>query len=157
MSLVIGCDPDSAGFPIAIYRDGKLEALQVLTTVQFCEMFREHERRPDLLVIEDVMSQTFRYSRTDGRFKGKSMQEAVAISFRMGQGLGKCMHGQQIAMGIAAHYGVPVIAVRPTKNNWADNKPLFEKITGWKGRSNRDTRSSSYFAFLYRNYGANNV
>lgn len=152
MSVVIGCDPDSAGFPIARYVRGKLQTLEVLSVVQFCEMFREQHSRPDLFVIEDVMSQTFRYSRTDGRFKGKSMQEAVAIAFRMGQGLGKCMHGQQIAMEIAEHYGVPVIAIRPTKGNWAKDKVRFEAATGWTSRSNADTRSAAYFGYQHRHF-----
>ena len=152
MTLVIGCDPDSAGFPIAVYRDGILEALEVIGVVQFVDIFRHDSTRPDLFVIEDVMSQTFRYARTDGRFRGKSMQEAIAISFRMGQGLGKCMHGQMIAVGVAETYGVPVIAVKPTAANWADDKPRFEAATGWNGRSNKDTRSAAYFAWLHRHY-----
>lgn len=152
MSTVIGCDPDSDGFPIARFVDGKLEALEVLTTVQLCELFRDPETRPDVLVIEDVASQTFRYSRTDGRFRGKSMKEAVAISFKMGQGLGKCMHGQIVAVEIAEHHGVPVIPVKPTAANWADDKARFEAATGWAGRSNKDTRSAAYFAWLYRHY-----
>lgn len=156
MSLIIGVDPDSAGFPVAIYRDGKLESLEVLGAVQFCELFREPETRPDVLVIEDVASQTFRYSRTDGRFRGKSLQEAVAISFKMGQGLGKCMHGQIVAVEIAEHYGVPVIPVKPTAANWANNKPLFEAATGWKGRSNGDTRSAAYFGFIHKDFGLSN-
>lgn len=146
MSVVIGCDPDSAGFPVARFVGGKLQTLEVLSAAQFCEIFREAHSRPDLFVIEDVQANKGIYARND--VGGRKVAQQIA------QRVGMCKQMQTVAVSIAEHYGVPVIAIRPTKKNWADNKPLFEKMTGWKGRSNRDTRSSSYFAFLYRNYGA---
>ena len=37
------------------------------------------------------------------------------------------------------HNGCEVILQKPTKGNWAKNKNMFVRITGWKGRSNEDT------------------
>ena len=40
----------------------------------------------------------------------------------------------------------------PTKHKiskmWKKDKAQFEKVTGWTGRSNEDTRSAAYFGFL---------
>lgn len=144
MSIVIGCDPDSAGFPIARFVDGRLESLEILTAVQFCELFRDHETRPDVLVIEDVQANKAIYARND--VGGRKVAQQIA------QRVGMCKQMQTVAVSIAEHYGVPVIAVKPTASNWADDKSRFEAATGWAGRSNKDTRSASYFAWLHRHY-----
>jgi len=144
VSTVIGCDPDSAGFPIARFVDGKLESLEVLTTVQFCELFRCPETRPDVLVIEDVQSNKAIYTRND--VGGRRVAQQIA------QRVGMCKQMQTVAASIAEHYGVRVIPVKPTAANWADDKARFEAATGWTGRSNKDTRSAAYFAWLHRHY-----
>jgi len=144
MSLVIGCDPDSAGFPVSKYRDGKLEALEVLSVVQFVDIFRNEITRPDLLVIEDVQANKGIYARND--VGGRRVAQQIA------QRVGMCKQMQTVAVSIAEHYDVPVIAVRPTKANWADDKARFEAATGWTGRSNKDTRSAAYFGWLHRHH-----
>lgn len=144
MSTVIGCDPDSAGFPIARFVDGKLEALEVLTTVQFCDLFRDSETRPDLFVIEDVQANKAIYARND--IGGRKVAQQIA------QRVGMCKQMQTVAVSIADHYGVQVIPVKPTSANWANDKARFEAATGWTGRSNKDTRSGAYFGWLHRHY-----
>lgn len=144
MSLIIGVDPDSSGFPVARFMAGKLILLDVMTTVQFCETFREAHSRPDLLVIEDVQANKGIYARND--VGGRKVAQQIA------QRVGMCKQMQTVAIGIAEHYGVPVIAVKPTAANWADDKARFEAATGWTGRSNKDTRSASYFGWLHRHY-----
>lgn len=144
MSLVMGCDPDSAGFPVARFVGGKLQTLEVLSAAQFCEIFREAHSRPDLFVIEDVQANKGIYARND--VGGRKVAQQIA------QRVGMCKQMQTVAIGIAEHYGVPVIAVRPTAANWADDKARFEAATGWTGRSNKDTRSAAYFAWLHRHY-----
>lgn len=146
MSVVIGCDPDSAGFPVARFVGGKLQTLEVLSVVQFCEMFREQHSRPDLFVIEDVKANKGIYARND--VGGRKVAQQIA------QRVGMCKQMQTVAVSIAEHYGVPVIAVRPTAANWADDKARFEAATGWTGRSNKDTRSSAYFGYQHRHFKA---
>ncbi len=141
-SLVFGVDPDSAGFPVARFMAGKLITLGTMTIVQFCEAFRELHSRPDLLVIEDVQANKGIYARNDvGERK---------VAQQIAQRVGMCKQMQTVAMSIAGHYGVPVIAVKPTAANWADDKARFEAATGWTKQSNRDTRSAAYFGWLHR-------
>lgn len=144
MSLIIGVDPDSSGFPVARFMAGKLISLDAMTTVQFCETFRDELSRPDLLVIEDVKANKGIYARND--VGGRKVAQQIA------QRVGMCKQMQTVAVSIAEHYGVPVMPVRPTAANWADDKARFEAATGWAGRSNKDTRSAAYFAWLHRHY-----
>lgn len=144
MSLVFGIDPDSAGFPLARYANGALLDLQTVSTVQLVDLIRFESSRPDLIVIEDVLANSGIYARNDHGSRRFTQQ--------LSQRVGMCKQMQVVAQSIAEHYGVPVIAVRPTKLNWAKNKPLFEKATGWTGKSNEDTRSAAYFGFLHKDF-----
>lgn len=144
MSLVFGIDPDSGGFPLARYVDGKLLDLQTVDTVSLVDLLREPHSRPDLIVIEDVLANKGIYARND--------HGSRAFTQQVSQRVGMCKQMQAVAIGVANHFGVPVIAVRPTKKNWADNKPVFEQATGWTGSSNKDTRSAAYFGFLYKDF-----
>jgi hypothetical protein len=147
MSLVFGIDPDSGGFPLARYHNGALLDLQTVTTVQLVELFRESHSRPDLLVIEDVLANKGIYARNDHGSRRFTQQ--------ISQRVGMCKQMQVVAMEVAEHYKVPVIAVRPTKHNWAKDKALFERLTGWAGKSNEDTRSAAYFGFLHKDFSLN--
>jgi hypothetical protein len=144
MSLVFGIDPDSGGFPLARYWNGELLDLQTVSTVGLVDLLRDTSTRPDLIVIEDVMANKGIYARNDHGSRRFTQQ--------ISQRVGMCKHMQVVALEIAEHYKVPVIAVRPTKKNWADNKPVFEQATGWTGSSNKDTRSAAYFGFLYKDF-----
>jgi hypothetical protein len=144
MSLIFGIDPDSAGFPLARYHAGALLDLQTVSTPELAELLRCESSRPDLIVIEDVLANKGIYARNDHGSRRFTQQ--------ISQRVGMCKQMQVVAQSIAEHYGVPVIAVRPTKRNWAKNKPLFEKATGWTGQSNEDTRSAAYFGFLHKDF-----
>lgn len=144
MSRVFGIDPDSAGFPLAVYEDGKLVDLRVVGIVDFVRMFMNPELRPDLMVIEDVNANSGLYARNDVGSRQASQKIA--------QRVGMCKQMQNVAQMISDEFGVPQIAVRPTKANWADDKARFEQATGWDGRSNKDVRSAAYFGFLHRHW-----
>lgn len=144
MSKVWGIDPDSAGFPLAIYRDGELCELKTIDTVYLVFGFADPDQRPDLLVIEDVKANKGIYTRNDvGNRK---------VSQTISQRVGMCKQMQFVAQSVAGHYRVPIIAVRPTAGNWADDRERFELATGWAKQSNRDTRAACYFAYLHRHY-----
>ena len=58
------------------------------------------------------------------------------------------MQAQVTLMRAFDHYEIPYILHKPSKNNFADDKNKFERLTGWDKRSNRDTRSAAYFGLL---------
>jgi len=142
MSKVLGIDPKNKGMPTAVYGDGVLCDLKIWSLGDFFEMVRANWSRPDLIVIEDVQANKAIYTRNDvgGRKVAQQIAQRVGMNKQM----------QTVVMDIAEHYGVPVIAVKPTAANWADDKARFEAATGWTKQSNRDTRSAAYFGWLHR-------
>lgn len=140
--IVIGIDPDSDRMGIAIYFDKKLS---ICTTTTIPELITEYlpelQKQGDLFFsIENVLAQNFVYSRNVKATKGA--QGAVSNS------IGRCQQNQRELMRWLEHYDLPCIAYTPTSGNWADNKVLFERVTGWVGRSNSESRSAAYFGWL---------
>ncbi len=67
---------------------------------------------------------------------------------KVGMSVGKCQQAQVELMRMLDFHGFKYELHKPQKGNWAKNKPLFEKATGWTARSNEDGRSASYFGYL---------
>ncbi|WP_020209024.1 hypothetical protein [Gilvimarinus chinensis] len=142
--VVIGVDPDSERHGYAVYLDGKLKVCTTATTV---EIIVEHlpvwlEQGDVIFSIENVMANQFVYRRNKKQTKAAESKVAMSI--------GRCQNAQMELMRWLDHYGVPYVLYKPQRGNWADadNKPLFEKLTGWTGRSNADGRSAAFFGFL---------
>lgn len=140
--IVIGIDPDSDRMGLAVYFD---KNLSICTTATIPELITEYlpelQKQGDIMFsIENVLAQNFVYHRN---VKAKKVvQGAVSLS------IGRCQQNQKELMRWIEHYDLPCIAYTPTSGNWADNKVLFERVTGWKGRSNSESRSAAYFGWL---------
>lgn len=141
MTTVIGIDPDAKASGVAVFLNGTLSSICNLTTVGIVEMVKRHA--PAVVSIEDVMANQFVYSRNQQA--SKSAQSKVAMH------IGRCQQVQIEIMQWLDALGVRYVLHKPQKGNWAKDKARFEKITGWKGRSNDDTRSAAYFGFLEAN------
>ena len=141
--VVIGVDPDSEAHGVAIFRHGELEDLKVMPLMDLL-MLAKFEARDSIdrckVSIENVMINKFIYARN--QHSSKAAQSKIAMS------IGRCQQAQVELERALKSIGVPFELHRPTKNNWANNKPMFEKVTGWNKRSNVDTRSAAYFGFL---------
>ena len=142
--IVIGIDPDAKKYGVAQYEDGKLIVLLSQTICEFVSdlegIANAYKNNQVKFVIEDVQSNSFMYAR--------NRNDNPGIAARMAQNVGMCKHAQQVAEDFIEHYGFELIRVKPSRDNWAKDKSRFERITGWKGRSNEDTRSAAYFGFL---------
>jgi hypothetical protein len=141
--IVIGVDPDSEAHGIAIYREGKLEQLEkwnISALITF--LSGQDDLSKILFSIENVMKNQFVYARN--RHGSKSAQSKIAMH------IGRCQQSQVEFQRVLSHFGVRFVLHPPQKNNWADTKlkPHFEKVTGWKGRSNSDCRSAAFFGYL---------
>jgi hypothetical protein len=140
--ITVGIDPDSERAGFAVYEDGKLIVCATATTPEILTF-----HLPQLLAvgdvmfsIENVMANQFVYARN--RHSSTSAQSKIAMH------IGRCQQAQVELMRWLDHYELPYILHKPQKGNWADNKPLFEKVTGWVGRSNPDSRAAAYFGYL---------
>ncbi len=140
--IIVGIDPDSERHGYAVYVDGALTVCATATTV---EIIVNH--LPALLrfgevsfSVEDVCANNFVYARN--KHANKEAQSKIAM------GIGRCQNAQKELMRWLDHYRITYKLHKPQKGNWADNKDLFERLTGWTGRSNTDSRAAAYFGYL---------
>jgi hypothetical protein len=139
--IVIGVDPDSEAHGIAIYRDGKLDQLEKWNISALITYLSGHDDLAGVMFsIENVMKNQFVYARN--RHGSKSAQSKIAMH------IGRCQQSQVELERVLTHFGVKFVRFPPQQGNWSDKKAQFEKVTGWKGRSNSDCRSAAFFGYL---------
>lgn len=139
--IVIGVDPDSEAHGIAIYRNEKLEQLEKWNISGLITYLSDQNDLNEILFsIENVMKNQFVYARN--RHGSKSAQSKIAMH------IGRCQQSQVELERVLTHFGVKFVRFPPQRGNWSDLKPHFEKVTGWKGRSNSDCRSAAFFGYL---------
>lgn len=145
MRTVIGIDPDAEKFGYARYCDGELSMLANLALPELVGKFLDARDLSEsvLVSIENVMANQFVYFRNQK--SSKAAESKVAMS------IGRCQQAQVELMRWLDYYGIPYVLHKPQKGNWADQKELFERITGWTGKSNADTRAAAYFGYLALN------
>ncbi len=139
VDTVVGLDPDSDRHGVAVYRDGKLQELLMLTLP---DLRRWISAQPGRLYfsIEDVMSQSFVY--------GRNVQVSKAAQSKVAVGIGRCQQAQEEVVRELQDRGILFELHKPTSANWAGRKGQFELVTGWQGRSNTETRSAAYFGYI---------
>jgi len=138
--IIIGIDPDSKVHGVAVYVDGVLVGLSGLELTQFIDMIPIWKAKGDLEVhIEDVCAMNAVFRQRQGSNQ--------AINMKMANSVGRCQQSQIELERLLFNY-----MIVPTKHKiskmWKKDKAQFEKVTGWTGRSNEDTRSAAYFGFL---------
>lgn len=143
--IIVGVDPSSQekGHGVAIYVDGKLEELLMLTTVRLVKEVVEVYKPDNILFsIENVLA--------NNRIWNKNKQSSTIGKERSGQFLGMCQVSQREVMSWLDYHCIKYFLHRPSKGDWkhVSREPLFRSVTGWTGRSNKDTRSAAYFGYL---------
>lgn len=141
IKFTVGIDPDSEKHGYAVFKNGNLVVCETLTSVQlFTEALPCFDPVTVLFSIENVMKNQFVYARN--RKESKAAESKVAMH------IGRCQQAQVELMRWLDHYKIPYVLHPPQSGNWKDKKALFEKITGWTGRSNEDSRAAAFFGFL---------
>ena len=138
--IIIGIDPDSDKHGIAIYSHGILVDLKEWRLTDVIDFIKDDPDVDIMFSIEDVMANNFVYKRNEK--KSKKVQCEIA------RRTGRCQQSQVELVRMLDHYGIKRQLHKPMAGNWAKNKPLFEKVTGWQSRSNKDTRSAAFFGYL---------
>ena len=150
--LIIGCDPDVDGKGFAIYEDGvliRLEAFSLIELYEFAEDLTVEYFTEDIeLHIEDVAansSSQFNWVKLPQKDKRKQ----DAINAKISEKVGRCKQAQLEVEKIAEHFNIKIVRHKVSKK-WKDaaGKKEFERLTGWTGRSNPDTRSAAWFGYL---------
>lgn len=143
MGTVIGIDPDAEKHGVAVYENGKLIDLCMLTTVEIIMRFAPLDpmRLADIkFSIENVMANQFVYAR--------NVKESKAAQSKVAMHIGRCQQAQVELMRWLDHYEFTYALHKPQKGNWSDKRMIFENATGWAKQSNADTRAAAYFGFL---------
>jgi hypothetical protein len=137
---VIGCDPDSAGNGIAVYCNGMLQELKNLGAVDFYCRYKRLKGEDVTFVIENVKGNksvfraAYAKNKSDAGAKGKSV--------------GMCMQAQAEIERAVNLLGFKIV-YRPRSSKWKKGPQAeeFKRCTGWKGRSNEDTRSAAWMGY----------
>lgn len=143
---IIGIDPDSDKHGVAVYQDGELIHLKSMQLLAIKDFINKEMPVIDLdnveIHIEDVCA-------NNAAFKKRGVKNPKAGT-AVNRGVGKCQQSQIELERLFDYYEIKVVKHKISKQ-WKDaehGKGLFEKVTGWKGRSNEDTRSAAYFGYL---------
>lgn len=139
--IVVGLDPDSKEHGVAVFENGQLTELHNLDLPSLRRWIDETRIEHQMIFsIEDVQAQSFIY--------GRNVQQSKAAQSKVAIGVGRCQQAQIEVMRELDFSGIEYRLHKPMSGNWAEKKLLFERATGWKGRSNPETRSAAFFGAL---------
>lgn len=146
--VTVGIDPDADRLGVAVYYGSELVVCATATIVEIVT-----ELLPAWIAwghvkfsIEDVMANNFCYQI---KFpQGIRPQARKKIEQDRMRKVGRCQQAQLELMRWLDHHGIPYVLHKPQKGNWAKDKATFERVTGWAGRSNEDSRAAAFFGFL---------
>ncbi len=139
--VVIGIDPDSDKHGVAVYRDGVLHELKSLNNLDISMRLDEKCWGDDVTFsIEDVNG-------VSAAFGARDSGHNVHVKLKMAQSIGMCKQSQ-IELERMLKDSYVKVAKHKISKMWKKDKTQFERVTGWTGRSNEDTRSAAYFGWL---------
>ena len=144
--IIIGIDPDSKAHGVAVYLDGKLIGCEAMTLLSIYFMLTEWVNGVKNIDINDVTVHIENVCGMNAVFRQRQKTNQ-AVSMKMSNGVGKCQQSQVELERVFEYFGVKIVKHKISKA-WKKDKLQFEKVTGWTGRSNEDTRSSAYFGFI---------
>lgn len=137
MKKTIGIDPDSEKCGVALYQGCEPPSLYNLKFIELQDFLLENKTA--LVVIEDVMSNTATFKKTGATTQGSIRKVAYSV--------GRCAQVGYHLVQFCEHHNIAYV-LKPISKMWKKQKSVFERITGYTGRSNEDTRSAAYFGYL---------
>mgnify|MGYP000182735898 CR=1 FL=1 len=143
--IIIGCDPDSSKSGFAIYINGKLDTLGCMTLVEFYE-YLNNDNLPTI-TFDNVELHIENVNGISSNSFSVNKKDSLPVKLKKAEHVGKCKQAQTEIERIAENFGIKVIH-HPISKQWKKNKGIFEKLTGWTGRSNEDSRSGAYMGYL---------
>jgi hypothetical protein len=139
--IIIGIDPDGDKHGVAIYNHGRLVDLRSRNLVDIIDLLSSFDIDTDLEAhIEDVNG-------VSAAFMARDKKANIHIKLKMAQSIGMCKQSQIELERLFESKDIKVVKHKISKM-WKKDKAQFDKVTGWIGRSNEDTRSAAYFGFL---------
>ena len=142
--VIIGCDPDSKAHGIAVYIDGKLTHLFNANCIDLMKFIND-----ELFAYSDITAHVENVKGSNAVFMppSRASNKLIAEAKARGRTLGMCQQSQTELERVFEHFNIEVVHHKISKR-WKKQKEEFERVTGWKKRSNEDNRSAAYFGLI---------
>lgn len=144
----IGIDPDIEKPGVAIIKDGQYTAVSSLTMPDLFDLIAECKGESCVtFYVEDVNTDSATYYR-----HRPSAVSKQSVQNKISQHVGMCMGAAKTICHVIEHYGCNLVMVKPkarahkTAKHEAD---YFQRITGWQGRTNQDSRDAAMLIFQF--------
>lgn len=145
--LIIGIDPDSHKLGVAKCRSGALCELLNMNVIELYIHLTTFEKEALSAGEVAIHMENPKGSSSSAFNHKKGLTQAA--KFKISEKVGMVKQAQSSVEQMAEILNIPVVHHRNSsawkKGAQAD---LFKRITGWVGRSNEETRSAAYFAWL---------
>lgn len=139
--LIIGIDPDTIKHGVAWLRDGQLVNLEKMATAELVARLVNDASEQQLIIkLEDINIYKPVFQRP-----GMNRNQMLRIA----QNVGAAKHAATLLLAELITAGLAVNMITPlpkAKSGKRYNKEQFNKVTGWLGRSNGDTRDAAMIA-----------
>jgi Holliday junction resolvasome RuvABC endonuclease subunit len=147
MRVIVGIDPDSNKSGIAVMRSGVLCELLNLNVIQLYDWLKTNEKI-SIKNNEIVIAMENPKGSSSSAYKHKYGMNS-AVKAKISEKVGMVKQAQTSIEQMADALKIPIVLYK-NSSMWKDaaGKKSFEALTGWTARSNEDTRSAAYFAYL---------
>jgi len=141
----IGIDPDLHKCGVAIMEEGKYTRLTVMSFPVLLELFEASTMDKDVVfVVEDVNKHKPTFFRG---VKSKAVTNNISQKVGMVKGVGTKI------IEMLQHHHCHYELIEPLKGmlkRTKEDRALFERLTGWTGKSNADNRDAAMLIYKYR-------
>ena len=138
--IVVGIDPDQEKNGVAIFINGKLAELHMYNNMEiFANILLKYPKEDLLFSIENVC--------TTNTIFGKHLTKNAKVDMEIARKVGRNQQAQKELERMLEYYEIRFKRYKPA-SDWKKQTKTFQLATGWKGRSNEDTRSAAFFGML---------
>ena len=134
---VIGLDP-GANTGVATFEGGSLVSLETIAPHEIERTIRAVQ--PARVVFEDSRLESYVWSQIKSR----------AAALKMARNVGEVDAWCKLIVAVCAQLDIPAHGISPKGKGAKVGAAEFERITGWKGRSNEHERDGAMVAWPYR-------
>ena len=140
----VGIDPDLTASGVAVMCNGVITELHTMPFFELMDFIQHHKTA--IFSLENVNANKSLYAKHDGK--------PALVKMRIAQNVGMCKAiGTLIQQKLEREKCIYelVTPLKGTAKKAKTDAKLFNKLTGWEGRSNADNRDAAMLLFRYMN------
>lgn len=135
--MILGIDP-GAHTGVATFANGKLFALQTIHPHELPDQIRAGGIKR--VIFEDSRLQSHVWTKAKG-----------AAALKVARNVGEIDAWCKLIVAVCEQIGIPAHGISPKSKGEKLDAEQFERLTGWKLRSNQHERDAAAVAWIYRN------